>query len=198
LAPAAPQRGRAAWKALAWMGTTGWPAASSRSTTRPPDCSIATGSSSGRPQRPSRTTASPSPVSVWGGVQWSTTRPVSSITVTSWVALAQSQPTTSRRSYSLWSWCSSDGPSLVAGALLTALKGQLPEAGLWLGAARGGTTQTGHRVARHRGRPLTRTTSNPDSCAGCAPDTPPIRQRMISRWLLPWAMRRLVEALVGP
>jgi hypothetical protein len=42
LAPAAPQRGRAAWNAVAWTGTTGWPAASSRSTTSPLDCSIAT------------------------------------------------------------------------------------------------------------------------------------------------------------
>jgi hypothetical protein len=93
LGPGGAPAGRAAWKAVAWTGTTGWPAASSRSTTRPLDCSIATGSSSGRPERPSRTSASDNPASVGGGVQWSTTVPASSITVTSWAVLAQSHPT---------------------------------------------------------------------------------------------------------
>jgi carboxyl-terminal processing protease len=42
VAPEAPHRGRAAKKAVGCTGTTGWPAANSRSTTRPDERGINT------------------------------------------------------------------------------------------------------------------------------------------------------------
>jgi hypothetical protein len=96
LARAAPQRARVALKALGCTGTTGWPAASSRSTTTPLVVSIATGSACGRPWRASRPSAWSKPTSSWPNDQRSTTWPALSITVMSWVSLAQSQPTCMR------------------------------------------------------------------------------------------------------
>ncbi len=89
----APQRGRAALKLLGWIGTTGWPAASSRSTTIPLVASMATGRCSGRPWPASRLMAWWMPASLWASDQRSTSWPVSSITVTSCRWLAQSHPT---------------------------------------------------------------------------------------------------------
>jgi hypothetical protein len=74
-------------------GTTGWPAASSQSTTSPADRSMITGRWAGWPWRASRANVSASACSVCRNAQRSTTLPWSSRTVTSWLVLAQSHPT---------------------------------------------------------------------------------------------------------
>src|SRR5512132_3670930 len=79
--------------ALERTGTTGWPASSSRSTSRPSGRSIATGSPAGAPRRRRRARRSSNPAAEWGMPKARMVLPVWSSTQTAWSVDAQSIPT---------------------------------------------------------------------------------------------------------
>src|SRR6266508_3169493 len=93
LAPETTSPSRQALMALERTGTTGWPASSSRSTSRPSGRSSATGSSAGAPSRRRRATRSSNPAAEWGIRKAPTVLPVWSSTQTACSVDAQSIPT---------------------------------------------------------------------------------------------------------
>src|SRR5918994_7613282 len=93
LAPETTSPSRQALMALDRTGTTGWPASSSRSTSRPSGRSIATGSPAGAPSRRRRATRSSNPAAEWGMRKARAVLPVWSSTQTACSVDAQSIPT---------------------------------------------------------------------------------------------------------
>src|SRR5680860_883646 len=92
-APETTSPSRHALIAFGLTGTTGWPASSSASTSRPSGRSIPTETSARSPSLPSLRISSANPAAVWLMVNVDLTRPVSSSTHTAWVSAAQSRPT---------------------------------------------------------------------------------------------------------
>src|SRR5215217_665771 len=164
------------------MGMTGWPAASSRSTTRPLGRSIATGNCSGRPWRTRRAMVASRPSSVCSGAHRSTILPASSITVTSCVVLAQSHPTNIGGSSTRWRARSLGVEARAAGvSLFGPCCGRVPEAGLRV-SERPGVAELKLAVWRlgNEAIPRTPTEEHDPLHADRGRNTRPMRQRMMS------------------
>jgi hypothetical protein len=145
-------------------GTTGCPAAIRRSTTRPLVRSMMTGSSAGSLGSARRSSAAARSCSVCRNAQRSTTAPASSSTVTSWVVLAQSQPTNSWPPSGVAVWLRRLVEALSPVLHCSALDGAAPR-----------RRPEGPRSARAPGHNA---------------DTRPTKQRIASRLDFPSRMRR--------
>ena len=100
LAPESTSPSRQALIAFGLTGTTGWPASSSRSTSRPFGRSMATCIPAGSPNLARRRISSAIPSAVWAMVNWAAILPSAFITHTAWFSAAQSIPVKNFASHS--------------------------------------------------------------------------------------------------